>query len=202
MQRLIRLTPAARTVSGRIRFARRHSVPMSCADGRLRPTLRHVTRTPIRITPRAVGSINGSTALPNPDLFKMRVLRWIAFLPAAAVVIVVAQVATGLAAQHLAWWTAAPLVLFFGGAIAVFVAQACQIAPDPRVSAGAVLALFLFFEAVSLIGSFDRLSMFETIIRIYTDLVIVIGCWIAIKADRESLPSGAVEPMTLADKGR
>lgn len=113
----------------------------------------------------------------------MRVLRWIAFLPAAAAVIALAQVATGLAALHLTWWIAAPLILFFGGAIAVFVAQACHIAPDPRVGAGAVVALFLLLEAMALFGSLDRLTAFEIAIRLYTDLVIVIGCWFAIRID-------------------
>ena len=115
----------------------------------------------------------------------MRVLRWVAFLPAAAIVIAIAQVSTGLAAQHLAWWIAAPLVLFFGGAIAVFVAQACQIAPDPRVGAGAVLALFLLLEGVALFGSFGQLSTLKLVTRLYTDLVVVIGCVVAIRAERE-----------------
>lgn len=115
----------------------------------------------------------------------MRTLRWLSFLPAAAIVIAIAQVATGLAAQHLTWWIAAPLILFFGGGIAVSVAQACHIAPDPRVSAGAVLALFILLEAVSLFNSFSQLPVFELVVRLYTDLVVVIGCLVAIKNDRE-----------------
>jgi hypothetical protein len=98
-------------------------------------------------------------------------------------VIAIAQIATGLAAEHLAWWIAAPLVLFFGGAITVFVGQACQIAPDPRVGAGVVLALFLLFETISLSSSFSELIALETGIRLYTDLAIVIGCVVAAKAD-------------------
>ena len=115
----------------------------------------------------------------------MQLLRWIAFLPSAAVVITVAHIATGLAAKNLAWWIAAPLVLFFGGAIAVFVGRTCKIAPDPRIGGGVVLALFLCLEAGSLFMSFSGSTVLEIIIRLYTDTVIAVGCIVAIKADRK-----------------
>lgn len=109
----------------------------------------------------------------------MKALRWLVFLPVAAVLIAIAQVATGLLAEKLPWWIALPIVLFLGVIVAIAGMLPSNIAPDPKIGGGVIAALFVLLEIFALAGSLPGMAWPEIVIRIYTDIAIVGGCIVA-----------------------
>jgi hypothetical protein len=102
-------------------------------------------------------------------------LRWIVFLPAAAVLIALAQFATVTAAESFSWWVSAPLIIFFGALIAFAGLLPTQIAPNPRLAAIILIVLFVALEVASLVAAFPEAETYPFIMRIYADTVVVCG---------------------------
>ncbi len=108
----------------------------------------------------------------------MKIIRWISFLPVALVVICVAQLLTGAIADKFSWFWGVPLLFFSGGLIAVGSGASVSIAPTPKIGAAIVLTLFLLLEVIALFTSVSRMSTAGFVIRLYTDVVIVLGALI------------------------
>ncbi len=106
----------------------------------------------------------------------MIILRWIAFLPAAAVLVATAQLITGLVAESMAWWISMPLVVIFGVLIAIAANIPCgMICPTPKIGSTIFLTLFILLESVAFLGSVKEMTWPVLVIRLYTDVVIVVG---------------------------
>jgi len=108
----------------------------------------------------------------------MKLLRWIAFLPVGALLIALAQLAVAFVAERAPFWTAAPVILFFGAIIAMAAIVPCQIAPDPKIGATILLTLFVFLELVALASFLPKAPVFPAVARLYADVVLVIGGFI------------------------
>ena len=117
----------------------------------------------------------------------MKALRWLTFLPVGGVLIAVAQLATATAAANLAWWISAPLIIFFGAVIAGAGFLPARIAPNPMVGCTILLTLFLLFECIALVSAFSETALYPMIMRIYTDITIVLGAVIATRFDKTAV---------------
>ena len=106
----------------------------------------------------------------------MIILRWVAFLPAAAVLVAIAQLITGIIAESMAWWISMPLVLFFGVIIFAAAMIPCgMICPTPKIGLTIFLTLFIPLEAIALFGSASEMTWPVLIIRLYTDIAVAFG---------------------------
>ena len=105
----------------------------------------------------------------------MKLLRWIGFLPVGAFLIALAQLVVAFVVERVAFWIAAPLILFFGAVIAMASILPCRIAPDPKVGATILLTCFVLFELVALASFLPKAPLFPAVARLYTDVVLVIG---------------------------
>ena len=114
----------------------------------------------------------------------MNALRWIFFLPIAAVLIAGAQLVAGLIVQHAPWWLGIPLVFFLG----VFVAMAgmipARMTSDPKIAATIVITLFVLLEGTSLVGIASSLPAKGLIGRILVDLQILAGAFAGAKRQK------------------
>ena len=100
----------------------------------------------------------------------MSALRWITFIPLAAITISVAQLVTGFIAEKTAWWIGLPIIFFFGIIIAMATMVPVRWCPDVKIGAGVILSLFLLLELVALFSQFEWLSVPERVGRILTDI--------------------------------
>ena len=129
----------------------------------------------------------------------MIVLRWIAFLPAATIVVVIAQLVFGMIAESIAsiassgatwfryvvWWISVPFVFGCGGVIAVAVYMPFgKLCPNPKIGSTIFLTLFIFCEAIAFHGSVSEMTWPVLVIRLYADLVILCGVGAAIYGDQ------------------
>jgi len=105
----------------------------------------------------------------------MKILRWLIFLPCAAVFIAIAQLLAGLTVGHTPWWIGLPLVFFFGIIVAATAALPVKMTSDPKIAAAILLTLFVLFEALALTSVLAGLSTKELIGRILVDIQIILG---------------------------
>ena len=105
----------------------------------------------------------------------MRTIRWITFIPLAAITISVSQLVTGFIAEKMVWWIGLPIIFFFGIIITMATMVPVRWCPDVKIGAGVILSLFLLFELVALFSVFGLLSPAERVGRVLTDIYLVIG---------------------------
>ena len=106
----------------------------------------------------------------------MIVIRWIAFLPTAAAFVAIAQFITTNIAESAVWWASIPLVLFFGVLIAGATYIPCGVmCPTPKIGSTIFLGLFILLELIALFGSVSQMTWLVLIIRLYTDILVVLG---------------------------
>lgn len=117
----------------------------------------------------------------------MKALRWVAFLPVGAVLVAVAQWATATAVAHLSWWISAPLIIFFGAIIAGAGFLPTRIAPNPILGCTILLTLFLLFECIALVSAFSATALYPMMMRLYTDITIVVGAVFAANFDKSAV---------------
>jgi len=111
----------------------------------------------------------------------MNALRWILFLPLAAILIGIAQLVTGLIVENTPWWLGLPLVFFFGVIVAMAGMAPVRMVSDPKIAAAVLITLFVLFEGIALTGVASDLSTKELIGRVLVDLQIVAGAFIGTK---------------------
>ena len=105
----------------------------------------------------------------------MKVLRWLVFLPLAAVLIAIAQLLTGWIVGHSTWWIGLPVVFFFGVIVAGAGMIPVRMTSDPKIAAAVILTLFVLFEGIALAKSFGSFPVKELIGRILVDFQILVG---------------------------
>jgi hypothetical protein len=110
------------------------------------------------------------------------------FVPTAAVLIALAQVAVVSFAERVAWYISAPIIVFFGVILAAAGMVPVQIAPDGKVRASVIVSLFVLFEVVALLSFIPDSPLHSVIARLYADLVIVLGT-VAGTSDRQPAPA-------------
>jgi FtsH-binding integral membrane protein len=108
----------------------------------------------------------------------MNALKWIAFLPLAALLIALAQLVTGMIIQNTPWWFGLPLVFFFGVIVAMAGMLPVKMVSDPKIAATVLITLFVLFEGISLMGVASSLPTKELIGRILVDIQILVGAFI------------------------
>jgi hypothetical protein len=105
----------------------------------------------------------------------MNALRWILFLPQAAILIGIAQLVTGLVVENTPWWLGLPLVFFFGVIVAMAGMAPVRMVSDPKIAAAIVITLFVLFEGIALAGAAPNLPTKVLIGRVLVDLQIFAG---------------------------
>lgn len=116
----------------------------------------------------------------------MKTLRWLTFLPVAAILIGVAQLVTGGIATALPAWIAVPLVFFFGIVIALATMVPVRWTPNHKIAATILLSVFLLLEAVALLSQVGGISIAQVIVRILTDIFLVLGALAPALDDRNA----------------
>ena len=115
----------------------------------------------------------------------MKILRWLTFLPCAAVLIAIAQLLTGLLVEHSPWWIGLPLVFFFGVLVVGAGMVPVKMTSDPKIAAAIMLTLFVLFEGLALTSLFAGLSTKDLIGRILVDIQIILGALAGAMPDRK-----------------
>lgn len=114
----------------------------------------------------------------------MNFLRWLFFLPLAAILIALAQTIAMLLAESLHWYFVAGILLFFGWVSLASSYLPCKIAPNHKISSIIILTLFVLFEGGTLIFHLYEFTWTETIARFYIDAIIIFGAIVAYRDER------------------
>lgn len=105
----------------------------------------------------------------------MIALRWITFLPVAAILIGFAYFITGVISDNAPWWIAIPITVFLGVFICIASGLSVRIAPIPKIGAAILLTLFIPLEGISLFAAFSTFTKTELIVRVMVDFYAVFG---------------------------
>ncbi|PAU92619.1 hypothetical protein CK503_15820 [Aliifodinibius salipaludis] len=114
----------------------------------------------------------------------MNFLRWLLFLPLAAILIAIGQTITVLLAENLHWYFVASILIFFGWTVIITSYLPSKIAPKHKISAIIILTLFVLFEGGTLVLHFSEFSWTVIFARIYIDILIIVGGIVAYKDDK------------------
>jgi len=117
----------------------------------------------------------------------MNALRWILFLPLAAILIGIAQLVTGLVVENTPWWLGLPLVFFFGVIVAMAGMAPVRMVSDLKIVAAIVITLFILFEGIALAGVASDLPTKELLGRVMVDLQIIAGALVGARKDKSKL---------------
>ena len=110
----------------------------------------------------------------------LKILRWIFFLPLAAVLTAIAQTVTMVIAENLHWYFSISYLLVLGFVFFFTTYLPGRIAPNHKVGAVLILIVIPFLEITNLYlsisdSSISEYSQFGLIARLYTDIILILG---------------------------
>ncbi len=105
----------------------------------------------------------------------LKIIRWIFFLPLAAILTAIAQTVTMLIAENMHWYFSVSLLLILSFIFVFTTYMPGRIAPNHKLGAVLILVVITALEIWHLSSSISEYSQFAIIARLYTDFILILG---------------------------
>ena len=105
----------------------------------------------------------------------LKIIRWIFFLPLAAILTAIAQTVTMVIAENMHWYFSVSLLLILSFIFVFTTYMPGRIAPNHKLGAVLILVVITALEIWHLSSSISEYSQFTIIARLYTDFILILG---------------------------
>lgn len=105
----------------------------------------------------------------------LKIIRWIFFLPLAAILTAIAQTVTMVIADNMHWYFSVSLLLILSIIFVLTTYMPGRIAPNHKLGAVLILVVITALEIWHLSSSISEYSQFAIVARLYTDFILILG---------------------------